>query len=81
MTLTLGQAFQMAYRRYIEKEKKEIQKNKELLTLEKQIEEMKNENQMLKRKVSEKLSSEGSSMPDVSLQLLDVICVCVCVLV
>ena len=56
----------MAYQRYLEKEKAEMQQNKEVLSLEKQIEEIKTENIMLKTKISKQPSSDQSSFPDVS---------------
>lgn len=44
----------MAYRRYVEKEKADIKKNKDMLSLEKEIAKMKTENVHLRKELSEK---------------------------
>lgn len=62
LTLTLGQAFQMAYRRYVEKEKKEMKENKELMTIDKEIEKIKKEKEKELKK--EPALTNGNSTPE-----------------
>uniref|UniRef100_T2M3D6 PTB domain-containing engulfment adapter protein 1 n=1 Tax=Hydra vulgaris TaxID=6087 RepID=T2M3D6_HYDVU len=44
LTLTFGEAFDLAYKRYIQTEKEELKKNKELINISAHIEEFKKEN-------------------------------------
>ena len=62
LTMTLGQAFQMAYRRYCDNEKADLKRNKEMIDIGNEIEKMKTENVHLR----EKLNGGGSiDKPDV----------------
>ena len=47
----------MAYKRYLEKEKNQIQNNKDMVSLGKQIEEVKAENEQLRQKLSKTQNS------------------------
>ena len=49
MTLSFGQAFDLAYKRYLLTEKSELKKNKEIINLGEQIEEIKKENIKFKK--------------------------------
>ena len=49
--MTLGQAFQMAYRRYCDNEKADIKRNKEMIDIGNEIEKMKTENVHLREKL------------------------------
>eukprot|EP00111_Clytia_hemisphaerica_P008290 TCONS_00024189-protein len=64
LTMTLGQAFQMAYRRYCENEKGEIKKNKEMISIGKEIEIMKTENVHLREKLAEHEKSHEEQPKD-----------------
>lgn len=86
-TVTLGQAFELAYKRYLAKGKQESKENREVSDLKKQVEEAKAENAMLKERLtgsdtdsrrSQSINSNGS---DNSLQAPVAVTrqVCICV--
>ena len=51
-TVTLGQAFELAYKRYLAKGKQESKENREVLDLKKQVEQVKAENEVLKQRLN-----------------------------
>ena len=54
LTVTLGQAFELAYKRYLQKGKKQDSKeNKEVNDLRKQIEQARLENELLKKQLND----------------------------
>ena len=58
-TVTLGQAFDLAYKRYIAKGKQESKDNREVLDLKKQVEQAKAENDALRQKLNESVNHES----------------------
>ena len=66
--MTLGQAFQMAYRRYVENEKADIKKNKDMISIGSEIEKMKTENVHLREKLEEqeKIKNDSSNATEES---------------
>jgi len=51
ITLTIGQAFELAYKKYLDTSGKELETQKQLLTLQKRIELLENENAQLKTRL------------------------------
>lgn len=51
ITLTIGQAFELAYKKYLDTSGKELETQKQLLTLQKRIELLENENSQLKTRL------------------------------
>jgi len=51
ITLTIGQAFELAYKKYLDTNGKELETQKQLLTLQKRIELLENENSQLKSRL------------------------------
>lgn len=66
LTMTMGQAFQMAYQRYVDTEKADVKKNKEIISLEKEIENMKSENQHLKNQLDKQESNPSAEQSKVT---------------
>jgi len=58
-TVTLGQAFDLAYKRYIAKGRQESKDNREVLDLKRQVEQAKAENEALRQKLSDSVNSES----------------------
>lgn len=53
ITLTIGQAFDLAYRRFIETSAKEVELRKQILTLQKRTEVLEVENETLKKRITQ----------------------------
>lgn len=53
ITLTIGQAFDLAYRRFIETSAKEVELRKQILTLQKRTEVLETENETLKNRITQ----------------------------
>ncbi|CAG7822952.1 unnamed protein product, partial [Allacma fusca] len=51
ITLTIGQAFDLAYRRFLESSGRELELKREIMVLQKRIAELENENTDLKQKI------------------------------
>ena len=49
--MTIGQAFELAYKKYLDTNGKELETQKQLLTLQKRIERLENENSQLKSRL------------------------------
>ena len=49
--MTIGQAFELAYKKYLDTNGKELETQKQLLTLQKRIELLENENSQLKSRL------------------------------
>ena len=59
--MTLGQAFQMAYRRYRENEKADIKRNKEMIDIGNEIEKLKTNNVQIRDKLAEHTANSTST--------------------
>ena len=59
ITLTIGQAFELAYKKYLDTSGKELETQKQLLTLQKRIELLENENSQLKSRLREVAKIKG----------------------
>ncbi|CAL4058642.1 unnamed protein product, partial [Meganyctiphanes norvegica] len=53
ITLTIGQAFDLAYRRFVETSAKEVELRKQILTLQKRTEILETENEALKTRITQ----------------------------
>lgn len=53
ITLTIGQAFDLAYRRFVETSGREIEMRRQLLLLQKRVQGLEDENQTLKTRISQ----------------------------
>ncbi|ODM98552.1 PTB domain-containing engulfment adapter protein 1 [Orchesella cincta] len=63
ITLTIGQAFDLAYRRFLESSGREMELKRELMVLQKRIAELENENSELRAKLgSSSCNSDGKSI-------------------
>ena len=59
ITLTIGQAFDLAYRRFLETSGRDLEMRRQLMVLQKRVQDLEKENQTLKTKVSEYESKNG----------------------
>ena len=59
ITLTIGQAFELAYKKYLDTSGKELETQKQMLTLQKRIELLENENSQLKSRLREVAKIKG----------------------
>ena len=59
ITLTIGQAFELAYKKYLDTSGKELETQKQMLTLQKRIELLENENSQLKSRLREVANIKG----------------------
>lgn len=63
ITLTIGEAFDLAYRRFLDTSGKDLENKKQLMILQKRVQELEKENAMLKQRIAEydkgKPNSEG----------------------
>jgi len=59
ITLTIGQAFELAYKKYLDTSGKELETQKQLLTLQKRIEILENENSQLKSRLRDVSKIKG----------------------
>ncbi len=64
ITLTIGQAFDLAYRRFLESSGREMELKREIMVLQKRIGELENENTELRTKLSSSScnNSDGKSI-------------------
>lgn len=53
ITLTIGQAFDLAYRRFVETSGRELEMRRQLLLLQKQVEGLQDENHTLKTRITQ----------------------------
>ena len=58
-TVTLGQAFDLAYKRYLAKGKQDSKETKEVLDLKKQVEQAKAENEVLRQRLSDSVNTDS----------------------
>ncbi|XP_045123897.1 PTB domain-containing engulfment adapter protein 1-like isoform X1 [Portunus trituberculatus] len=63
ITLTIGQAFDLAYRRFVETSGKEVEMRRQLLILQKRVQGLEDENQTLKTRITQLASLKNR--PDV----------------
>jgi hypothetical protein len=66
ITLTIGQAFDLAYRRFLDSSGREMELKREIMVLQKRIAELENENTDLKVKLNVSPSSSMSSSSDMN---------------
>ena len=59
ITLTIGQAFELAYKKYLDTSGKELETQKQMLTLQKRVELLENENSQLKARLREVAKIKG----------------------
>jgi len=59
ITLTIGQAFELAYKKFLDTSGKELETQKQLLTLQKRIELLENENSQLKTRLRDVSKIKG----------------------
>merc|ERR1712096_107844 len=59
ITLTIGQAFELAYKKFLDTSGKELETQKQLLTLQKRIEILENENSKLKSRLRDVAKIKG----------------------
>ena len=57
--MTIGQAFELAYKKYLDTSGKELETQKQLLTLQKRIEILENENSQLKSRLRDVSKIKG----------------------
>lgn len=53
ITLTIGQAFDLAYRRFVETSGREVEMRRQLLILQKRVQGLEDENQTLKLRITQ----------------------------
>ncbi|GIY91698.1 PTB domain-containing engulfment adapter protein 1 [Caerostris extrusa] len=53
ITLTIGEAFDLAYRKFLDTSGRDLEAKKQLMILQKRVQELENENTLLKRRLSE----------------------------
>ncbi|XP_068207867.1 PTB domain-containing engulfment adapter protein 1-like isoform X4 [Palaemon carinicauda] len=63
ITLTIGQAFDLAYRRFVETSSREVEMRRQLLILQKRVQGLEDENQILKERITQ--LSALKNRPDV----------------
>jgi hypothetical protein len=61
ITLTIGQAFELAYKRFLDISGKEMETKKRLMTQEKRIEILERENAELKRRLRDVANIKGAN--------------------
>ncbi|KAG8199945.1 hypothetical protein JTE90_006192 [Oedothorax gibbosus] len=54
ITLTIGEAFDLAYRKFLDTSGKDLEAKKQLMILQKRVQELENENTLLKQRLAEK---------------------------
>jgi len=61
ITLTIGQAFELAYKKFLESKGKDLEKQKESMVMQKRIELLENENKELKKRLTDVASIKGDN--------------------
>merc|ERR1711874_657276 len=61
ITLTIGQAFELAYKKFLESKGKDLEKQKESMVMQKRIELLEHENKELKKRLTEVASIKGDN--------------------
>jgi len=61
ITLTVGQAFELAYKKFLESKGKDLEKQKESMVMQKRIELLENENKELKKRLTDVASIKGDN--------------------
>uniref|UniRef100_A0A1I7WYY7 PID domain-containing protein n=1 Tax=Heterorhabditis bacteriophora TaxID=37862 RepID=A0A1I7WYY7_HETBA len=61
ITLTVGEAFDLAYKRYMDKNKTSLENQKQVFVLRKRIAELESENQVLSERLAEAISSNKAT--------------------
>ena len=61
ITLTIGQAFELAYKKFLDTSGKELETQKNLMTLQKRIEILENENTQLKSRLRDVAKIKGEA--------------------
>lgn len=61
ITLTIGQAFELAYKKFLESKGKDLESQKQSMVLQKRIEILENENKELKKRLAEVAKIKGEA--------------------
>jgi hypothetical protein len=61
ITLTVGQAFELAYKKFLESKGKDLEKQKESMVMQKRIELLENENKELKKRLTDVATIKGDN--------------------
>ena len=61
ITLTIGQAFDLAYKKFLESKGKELESQKQSLIMQKRIEILEHENKELKKRLAEVAKIKGQN--------------------
>lgn len=61
ITLTIGQAFELAYKKFLDSKGKDLENQKQSLVLQKRIEILEQENKELKKRLSEVAKIKGDN--------------------
>ena len=59
--MTIGQAFELAYKKFLESKGKDLEKQKESMVMQKRIELLENENKELKKRLTEVANIKGDN--------------------
>ncbi|XP_076058061.1 PTB domain-containing engulfment adapter protein 1-like isoform X3 [Oratosquilla oratoria] len=69
ITLTIGQAFDLAYRRFVETSGREVELRRQIMTLQKKLQSVEEENETLKTRITQ--LSELKDRPDIDQYMKD----------
>ena len=61
ITLTIGQAFELAYKKFLESKGKDLEKEKKEMVMHKRIELLENENKELKKRLTDIANIKGDN--------------------
>ena len=61
ITLTIGQAFELAYKKFLESKGKDLEKEKQSMVMHKRIELLENENKELKKRLTDIANIKGDN--------------------
>ena len=61
ITLTIGQAFELAYKKFLESKGKDLEKEKKEMVMHKRIELLENENKELKKRLTDSANIKGDN--------------------
>jgi hypothetical protein len=67
ITLTIGQAFDLAYRRFLETSGREMELKREIMVLQKRVAELENENSDLRQKLDMEPATFGTITTEVKI--------------
>lgn len=64
ITLTIGQAFDLAYRRFLESSGRDLEMKKQMIILQKKVQDLEKENLELRKRLSDTLKSRPNDNVD-----------------